>query len=277
MKKFLISIILLADIVLCRAYAAPKGTVLEDLQITVINEELKVESTHRPQGTKVLAKVALGKDERCVMSATLKGLPAKGEIVGYTTYKNDDNRFIFGKQNIDGQYYMVIYRVHRGVEILQERTLIPRKAAKRPIYLRMTSKNGRVRYYYSFNPLDRWENTGWIRLGIMEGWIAGSKKNGKMEYDFGLYGGKALVQELGPHKAKAWAPMDTALVCKITSVPISAKSTMNQFWKIIASALSPVFTLRASTDAALRTWLPFLRTEFSTSLTLPRNLLRSIN
>lgn len=216
MKKFLISaMVLVAFLVASEAIAAPKGVVIEDLQITVINEDLKVEQTHRPQGTELLATVSLGKDERCVMSATLKGLPAKGEVVGYTAYKNDDNRFIFGKQNIDGQYYMVIYRVHRGVEILQERTLISRKDAKRPVYLRMTSKNGRVRYYYSFKPLDRWENTGWIRLGIMEGWIAGSKKSGKMVYDFGLYGGKALVQELGPHKVQPLQPMDTAHVCTI--------------------------------------------------------------
>lgn len=196
-------------------FAAPQKVVIEDLQITVIDEVLQVPSVHVPKGTQVLASVTLGKDERCVMSATLKGIPAKGEVIGYTIHKNDNNRFIFGKQNIDGKCYMVIYRKHQGVEILQERVLLSRKEARRPVYLRMTAKNGRARFYYSFEPLDRWENVGWVRLGVIEGWVAGVKKNGKMTHDIGLYGGDASVKELGPFRAKALEPMDTAFVCEI--------------------------------------------------------------
>ena len=156
MKKTLLYVLFIAASLTMSA--APKGAVIENLKITVIDDELKVEPVHRPQGTQVLATVTLGKDERCVMSATLKGVPAEGEVVGYTIHKNDKNRFIFGKQNIDGRCYMVIYRMHQGIEILQDRVLLSSKEAKKPVYLRMTAKNGRARFYYSFEPLDRWES-----------------------------------------------------------------------------------------------------------------------
>ena len=209
MKKLLFYILCLTS-----SLAAPAAsrTVIENLKISVNDELLQVPSVHLPQGTQVLATASIGKGERCVMSATLQGVPADGELVGYTVYKNDDNRFIFGKQNIDGQCYMVIYRKYQGVEILQERVLLSSKEAKKPVYLRMTANNWAVRFYYSFESLDRLVNTGWIRLGVMEGWIVGKKKDGKITHNVGVYGGESPVKELGPFKAKALQPMDTSFV-----------------------------------------------------------------
>lgn len=213
MKKTLLYFLFLT--VSLTTLAAPKGVVIEDLKITFMDDVLRAESTYLPQGIDILATASIGKKERCIMSATLKGVPAKGQIVGYALYKNDDNRFIFGKQNIGGQSYMVIYRKYQGVEILQEKILLSREESKRPIYLRMTANDWAVRFYYSFEPLDRAQNTGWIRLGVMEGWIVGKKKDGKITHNIGLYGGKAAVQKLGPFKTKPMEPMDTSFVCQI--------------------------------------------------------------
>ena len=213
MKKILLYILCLTSVFTLSA--APKGAVIEDLKITFMDEVIKTESIYNPEGTDVLATVTIGKQERCVMSATLKGAPAEGQVIGYTLHKNDDNRFIFGKQNIDGQCYMVIYRKFQGVEILQERVLLSRKDAKKPVYLRMTANDWAVRFYYSFEPLNRLENTGWIRLGVMEGWVVGKKKDGRITHNVGLYGGEASVKELGPFKAKALQQMDTTFVCQI--------------------------------------------------------------
>lgn len=217
MKKYLFYVIWLSAIILglWGAVSALTRPVLEDVQISVIDSLWTVEPEYDALGNSMHAFVTLGKDERCVMSATLKGRPAKGEMIGYTFRKDDDNRFLFGKQNIDGQPYMVIYRVFQGVEILQEKTLLSRRQARGPIYLRMTAKNGRVRFYYAFEPFDRWETDGWIRLGIMEGWTVQVKQDGKKGYQIGLYNGAGLVQELGPHKAEPMQPMDTVLVCTI--------------------------------------------------------------
>ena len=213
MKKLLLCILSLASAITLSA--APKDAVIEDLKITFMDEVIKSESIYNPVGTDILATVTIGKQERCVMSATLKGTPAEGQVIGYTLYKNDDNRFIFGKQNIDGQCYMVIYRKFQGVEILQERVLLSRKDAKKPVYLRMTANDWAVRFYYSFEPLNRLENIGWTRLGVMEGWVVGKKKDGRITHNVGLYGGEASVKELGPFKAKALQQMDTTFVCQI--------------------------------------------------------------
>ena len=213
MRRILIFILFL--VTSFTASSASKGAVIEDLKITFLDQVIKTESTFRPQGTEILATVSVGKKERCVMSATLKGIPAEGQVIGYTLYKNDNNRFIFGKQNIGGQCYMVIYRKHQGIEILQERVLLSKKEAKKPIYIRMTANDWAVRFYYSFEPLNRLENTGWTRLGVMEGWIVGKKKDGRITHNVGIYGGEASVKELGPFKAKALQPMDTTFVCEI--------------------------------------------------------------
>lgn len=194
---------------------ASSGPVLKDVQISVIDSLWTVTPEYDAQGNSIHAFVSLGKDERCVMSATLKGKPGLDQVIGYTVRKDDRNRFIFGKQNIGGRYYMVIYRVFQGVEILQEKTLLTKRQAGKPVYLRMTAKNGRVRFYYSFTPLDRWENLGWIRLGIMEGWTVLSKKAGVKGYNVGFYDGPALVTKLGPKASEPMQPFDTALVCTI--------------------------------------------------------------
>lgn len=215
MKKFTLIIIAAFCIALLAGCRSNQTLVLSDVQISVKDSLWTVQPAYDSLGNSIHAFVTLGKDERCVMSATLTGKPQDRYVTGYTFRKDDANRFIFGKQYIGGNPYMVIYRVFQGVEILQERHLLSAAQAKAPIYLRMTAKNGRVRFYYAFEPLDRWETDGWIRLGIMEGWTVMSKKDGVKGYNVGLYNGPALVHELGPHKAEPMQPMDTTHVCTI--------------------------------------------------------------
>ena len=212
MKKFITAALCMALLAGCRSNHTP---VLSDVQISVKDSLWQVEPAYDAEGNSIHAFVSLGRNERCVMSATLEGRPAEGEMIGYTFRKDDAHRFLFGKQTLGGESYMVIYRVFQGVEILQEKTLLTKDQSRMPVYLRMTAKNGRVRFYYAFEPFDRWETDGWIRLGIMEGWTVMSKKDGVKGYQIGLYDGPALVRELGPHKAEPMQSMDTALVCTI--------------------------------------------------------------
>ena len=86
MKKYLFYVIWLSAIILglWGAVSALTRPVLEDVQISVIDSLWTVEPEYDALGNSMHAFVTLGKDERCVMSATLKGRPAKGEMIGYT-------------------------------------------------------------------------------------------------------------------------------------------------------------------------------------------------
>ncbi len=107
--------------------------------------------------------VHLDRGERTVISGVL-GAPGKGlyEMSGWQVFKDDDNRFVFGRENLPGGQYLVAWRICKGVTVMQEVRKLPRSARKDPVYLRITIRHDRnIRFYCAMEPHGHFNADGW--------------------------------------------------------------------------------------------------------------------
>lgn len=151
--------------------------------------------------------VNLDRGERFVLSSTLPP-PARGlyRMSGYQVFRNGDNRFLFGRENLPGGQYMVAWRISGGVKVLQEAAKIPRKYRNRALYGRITIRHDRnVRFYCAFEPHDHFDAAGWNSFsGVMDAGIvkhagSGGRKGASVAVFTG-YGpeGSAFENKIAP-------------------------------------------------------------------------------
>ena len=123
--------------------------------------------------------VYLDRGERFVYSSTLAP-PACGRyrISGYQVFKDDDNRFVFGRENLPGGQYIVAWRICGGVKVLQEAVKVPRRFRNKAFYGRITIRwDKNLRFYYAFEPHDPQDAAGWTSFsGVMD--VANVKHEG---------------------------------------------------------------------------------------------------
>lgn len=107
--------------------------------------------------------VNLERGERTVISGVL-GAPGKGkyEMSGWQVFKDDGNRFVFGRENLPGGQYIVAWRICKGVSVLQEARKLPRSARKGPVFFRITIRHDKnIRFYYAMEPHGHFDAEGW--------------------------------------------------------------------------------------------------------------------
>lgn len=115
--------------------------------------------------------VNLEKGERTVLSGPMAP-PSKGlyQMNGFEVFKNGDNRFVFGRENLKGGQYMVAWRICGGVKVLQEARKIPADYRNKPLYARITIRHDRnIRFYYAHEPHEHFDAAGWDSFsGVMD-------------------------------------------------------------------------------------------------------------
>ena len=122
--------------------------------------------------------VNLEKGERTVLSGLMEP-PAKGlyRISGYEVFKNRENRFVFGRENLPQGEYMVAWRICDGVKVLQEARKIPRSFRGKPLYARITIRHDHnIRFYYAEERHAHLDAAGWDSFsGVMDAGVVKHK------------------------------------------------------------------------------------------------------
>ncbi len=115
--------------------------------------------------------VNLERGERTVLSGPLAP-PQRGlyQLNGYQVFRNDANRFVFGRENLPGGEYMVAWRICGGVKVLQEARKIPRAYRRKRLYARITIRHdSNLRFYYAEEQHAHLDAAGWDSFsGVMD-------------------------------------------------------------------------------------------------------------
>ncbi|MBR1632157.1 MAG: hypothetical protein IJ686_00175 [Bacteroidales bacterium] len=115
--------------------------------------------------------VNLDRGERVVLSGPVLPAPkGRFRMNGWQVFKDDDNRFLFGRERFKDGEYMVAWRICGGVKVLQEAAKLPKGYSKKPVYGRITLRHDRnVRFYYAFEQLSHFDASGWDSFsGVMD-------------------------------------------------------------------------------------------------------------
>lgn len=160
--------------------------------------------------------VGLDRGERFVLSSSLEP-PGRGRfaMTGYQVFKDDDNRFVFGRENLPGGQYIVAWRICGGVKVLQEATPVPRRYRSRDIYARITIRHDRnIRFYYAFEPHDHFDASGWDSFsGVMEAGVVRHRgPHGRKGTKVAAFSGKGPEGRVFRNSMKEFEPVHVASI-----------------------------------------------------------------